>query len=102
MFKQAFTVAVQEDGTKVDQDSALIVAHIRLGEDGQEALTYEQAYSLEMNLSVVFITAINEVYETSDPKRKSRQKKNSGVNLSSTESAAAPSKKRKTPSPKTK
>ena len=79
MFKQAFTDAVAEDGSKVDQDSALIVAHIRLGDDGKEALTYEQAYSLEMNLSVLFIAAINEVYQAADPKPKSRQKRSSGA-----------------------
>lgn len=79
MFKQAFTGIVRDDGSTIDQDSALIVAHIRLGEDGEEALTYEQAFSLETNLAVLFTKAINEVYQNSDPKPKSRRKKSSGA-----------------------
>lgn len=96
MFKQAFSGAALADGSKLDQDSALIVSHIRLGEDGSEALTYEQATSLETNLAIIFTNAINEVYQAADPKPKSRQKKSSGVNSSSTASAAKRSKKPKT------
>lgn len=82
MFKQAFIAAGKEsaNGLDVDQDSALIVAHIRLGEDGSESLTYEQAFSLEHNLSALFVEAINEVYEGADPKKPSRKKKSSGAN----------------------
>lgn len=81
MFKQAYMEAGKEAGVgaKVDEHSALIVAHIRLGENGEEVLTYEQAFGLETNLSMLFIEGINELYEGADPKKTSRPKKSSGA-----------------------
>lgn len=61
MFKTSIEGAF-ESGEKLEQNSALIASHIRLGEDGKEVLTYEQAYSLESSLARVFMDAINEIY----------------------------------------
>lgn len=38
-----------------------IAALIRLGADGQERLTYEQAYQLDPGVAVLFLNAITEV-----------------------------------------
>lgn len=48
------------DNTTRSRASELISEFIRLGKDGSERLTYEQAYSLEPSLAGVFMEAINE------------------------------------------
>ena len=84
------------EGVEYDPDAMLVAACIRLGPDGSQVLSYEQAYRLNPALFTVFLTAIGEVYGGS-PKT-SRRKTSSGASSSSTESAAKPSPKRKAPS----
>lgn len=50
----------------VSRSSALIAACVRLGERGQEELTYEQAYQLQPSLARVFMEAIASVNDMGD------------------------------------
>lgn len=52
------------------KSAAYIAESVRLGEKGQEALTYEDAYQLDTGLATVLIAAINEVNGTGDAKPK--------------------------------
>lgn len=94
-----FRKAMSGGDDNSDPESLLIAACIRLGEDGSEELTYDQVTSLESGLFRVFMNAVSEVYA---PKVKSRQKKNSGANSSSTASEEEPSAKPRKTSQKTK
>lgn len=80
MYSDTFTVFVAKrvfaDAERVhnapDEESRsahLISALIRLGEDGSERLTYEQAYQLDPGLAVLFLNAIT---ETNQPTPKSK------------------------------
>lgn len=53
--------ADKEDRSKA---AAFIAKSIRLGEKGEEVLTYEDAYQLESSLATQFLGAINEVNGT--------------------------------------
>lgn len=46
------------------RSAAFIAASLRLGENGVEEMTYEDAYQLDPSLAAVFIEAINEVNGT--------------------------------------
>ena len=52
------------------KSAAYIAASIRLGEKGQESMSYDEAYQLDTGLATVLIAAINEVNGTGDPKPK--------------------------------
>lgn len=58
------------DDDKRSKSAAYIAQSIRLGDKGQEALTYEDAYQLDTGLATVLIAAINEVNGTGDAKPK--------------------------------
>lgn len=85
---------INEHGQEVNPESLTIAACIRIGKDGEEGLTYEQAESLDFGLFSMFMLAIGEVY-AAKKQTTSHQKTNSGASLSRPESAAAPSAKRK-------
>lgn len=87
----------------LDPECLLICACIRLGENGEEQMSYEQADSLEPALFKLFIDAVNQTYGShlASPKRSPR-KTNSGAKSSSTASGAKPSVKRKRTSRTTK
>ena len=84
------------DGLSYDPDALLVAACIRLGADGSQTLSYEQAYRLNPALFTVFLTAIGEVYGGAP--KPSRRKTNSGANSSSMALEEKPLPKRKTPS----
>lgn len=77
-------------------DALMVAGCIRLGEDGSEQLTYEQAESLDAGLFGVFREAVAEVYDgaKADPKR-SAPTTSSGAKSSSRASAAGQLRKRK-------
>jgi hypothetical protein len=50
----------------ISVSSTLISEAVRLGKDGKERLTYEQAYELEPSLATLFFEGIN---EASSPKK---------------------------------
>ncbi len=52
------------------KSAAYIAQSIRLGDKGQEEMSYEDAYQLDTGLATVFISAINEVNGTGDAKPK--------------------------------
>lgn len=85
---------INEHGQDVNPESLTIAACIRIGKDGEEGLTYEQAESLDFGLFSMFMVAIGEVY-AAKKQPTSHQKTSSGASLSKPESAAAPSAKRK-------
>ena len=87
----------------LDPECLLVCACIRLGDDGEEQLTYEQAESLEPALFKLFIDSVNDTYGShiANPKPSTR-KPNSGANSSRAASGAGRSGKRKKTSPKTK
>lgn len=84
------------DGTGLRAEVLQVAACIRLGEEGQEQMTYEQAESLEFALFQLFMEAVAEVYNgaSADPKTSAR-KTNSGAKSSLRASAAGRSRKRK-------
>lgn len=45
------------------RSAALIASFIRLGDDGSEQLSYEDAYQLHPDLAHEFVRVVNEVYE---------------------------------------
>lgn len=61
--RQPFGAVEQALSNAADRNQAakLISLSIRLGEDGSESMTYEQAYSLHPNLAWAFAAAMNEV-----------------------------------------
>jgi hypothetical protein len=77
-------------------DALMVAGCIRLGEKGEEQMTYEQAESLDAGLFGVFREAVAEVYDgaKADPKH-SAPTTNFGVKSSSRASAAGQSRKRK-------
>lgn len=85
---------INSDGQAVNPESLTIAACIRIGKEGEEGLTYEQAESLDFGLFSMFMVAIGEVYAAKKQTSLS-QKTSSGASLSKQESAAAPSAKRK-------
>jgi hypothetical protein len=84
-------VALAGAGARAAQ-SAAIAACIRLGENAEEQMTYEQAYQLDPSLALLFIKAINDAGVI--PKKQGRSTK-SGTSSSLPASAGGPSKKRK-------
>ena len=82
---------IGETGEELNADSLMIAACVRIGTNGEESFTYEQAEQLDVGLFAMFKTAIGEVYSP----KKSQPKTSSGASLSPTASAGAPSKKRK-------
>ena len=89
--RQSFGV-VQETfvGTGDREKSAAYISNsLRLGEDGCERMTYEQAYQLDPKLAYKFVAAITEVNKTNEgPPKNLAPRTKSGTNSSSTESAA--------------
>jgi hypothetical protein len=77
-------------------DVLMVAMCVRLGEDGGEQMTYEQASSLDPSLFAVFRDAVYEAYDgaKADPKH-SAPMTSSGARSSSRASAAGQSKKRK-------
>lgn len=77
-------------------DALLVSACIRLGEKGEQQMTYEKACSCDAGLFGAFLEAVNEVYNgaKADPKH-SAPMTSSGVKSSSRASAGAQSRKRK-------
>lgn len=61
--RQPFGAVEQALTNKADRSQAakMISLSIRLGEDGSESLTYEQAYNLHPNLAWAFAAAMSEV-----------------------------------------
>lgn len=51
------------------RSAALIASFIRLGDDAQEQLSYEDAYQLQPDLAGEFVRAVNEVYEGDSAKK---------------------------------
>ena len=86
------TRVAQAGDTARAAQSAAIAACIRLGENAEEQMTYEQAYQLDPSLALLFIKAINDAGVI--PKKQDRSTK-SGTRSSSPASAGGPSKKRK-------
>lgn len=54
-------LANQQGREGMSRDAVVIANGIRLGENGEEVMTYEDAYALEPALSVVLFTAFMEV-----------------------------------------
>lgn len=80
------------DNPEISQSAELIAMAIRLGDDGTEALSYQQAYKLDTELAMLFsdhIEAVNRVgdEETQTDPKASGRKKSSGS--SSRKSSAA-------------
>jgi hypothetical protein len=59
VFERAIGMAPQEGDRSLA--AALIAAAVRLGDDGSERLTYDQAYSLEVGLATLLSNAVSEV-----------------------------------------
>lgn len=53
----------QRDDVDRSVSAALIAAAIRLGDNGEERLTYDQAYALNPSLAKLLANAVNEVNE---------------------------------------
>lgn len=64
-------------GNDIESQSRLLALCVRLGEEGEEVLTYEKAYSLEGSLGLALIEAVNKVIGVADkePKKSKRAKK---------------------------
>lgn len=82
---------INDSGEEVNPESLTIAACIRIGKEGEEELTYEQAEALDFGLFGMFILAIGDVYQ----KKVSRPKTKSGAKSSNRASADAPSAKPK-------
>ncbi|KVV01759.1 MULTISPECIES: phage tail assembly chaperone family protein, TAC [unclassified Pseudomonas] len=65
--RQSFGVIEQlfaSDGSEQSRNARYIAASVRLGQDADEALSYEDAYSLEPGLGFLLLNAVNEVNGT--------------------------------------
>lgn len=69
-----------EENKGLSRTSQLISEVIRLGKDGSESLSYEDAYRLDPSLARVFMDAITEVSVSSAKKEKASSVKKSGTN----------------------
>lgn len=69
------------EGSNNSQSAELIAEGIRLGEDGEETMTYKQAYNLDAELATLFaeeimrVNAVGDEEENTDPKASSQSKK---------------------------
>lgn len=64
------------DDSDQGMNTALIVETIRLGEKGEEQLTYDQAYQLEPNLAAAMVEALMEVNRIGEqPSKKASARK---------------------------
>lgn len=66
---------------------------VRLGDQGQDVVSYEDAVRMRTSLVLAICEAINAVHGEVTAKKKSPTTTSSGVSLSSTESAAKPLRK---------
>ena len=74
---------------KSSRTAAIISEAILFGENGEEKMTYEQAFSLDYGLSLVLVRAFNKVNYSGGPSAKNSQPPtNSGASSSEMESAA--------------
>lgn len=72
-----------------DNWSLYICTFVRLGDDGKQAFSYEEAYNLEPGLAAALVNAIVKVHGPAE-KKDLPPTTNSSVSSSSTESGAAP------------
>lgn len=79
-----------QDKTGRSANASLISTVVRLGEDGKQVISYEDACRLDPTLALVFINGINEALA---PKKTPAPKSNSGTSSSSQASAGGQSKK---------
>lgn len=64
----------------IESQSRLLAACVRLGEEGKEELTYEQAYQLESSLGIALIEAVNKAIGSGETdSKKSKPAKKSGM-----------------------
>lgn len=92
------SVAVFKDVSRdeeINQAAWKIAACVRLGENGEQKLTYDEAMALDLTLGVAMCKACNEVNGFGGESKNSRPPTSSGASLSSQASAAEPSKKHK-------
>lgn len=75
---------------KADEMALMISEFIRLGEDGSERLTYEEALQLDDGLQIVLVGALNDLFEGAADPKNSAPPMNSGT-TSPDSSEAAPS-----------
>lgn len=61
-FNRVNTKRKSNNGEDVDINSVTIAACIRIGKEGEVALTYEQAESLDVGLAAMYLKGIGEVY----------------------------------------
>lgn len=78
----------EEQAERNSRNCQLIVLSIRLGENAQEAFTYDEAYQLHPGLANAFITKISRV--NGRTKKSLAPTTNSGTNSSSAELAEEP------------
>lgn len=82
---ERFFLGTEEDKSK-SRTSQLLADVIRLGKDGKERLSYEDAFSLEPSLASVFLDAVSEIQTAKKAVASSTE--TSGTSSSSPESAA--------------
>lgn len=73
-------LSTTEERKDRSRTSELISEVIRLGKDGSEKMSYEDAYKLEPSLARVFLDAITETQVASAKKEKASSVKKSGTN----------------------
>ncbi|MOA18288.1 hypothetical protein D3C78_1385960 [compost metagenome] len=100
MFVRRLSYGVMEEALSTGQQgqgrsltAALISAAVGFGEDGQETISYEEAWQLHPGLAKALSEAVRAVNGTGG--KDSRPPKKSGTSSSSPESAGEPSPKRK-------
>jgi len=79
--RQSFGVMsdiIKADSPNYRRGAGISAACVRLGESGEEVMTYEDAYSLESSLAFLFLEKVSEVNKSKG--KNSKQKTNSGTN----------------------